>query len=132
MAAIKGNLKERNRKSCQTNALGTAVDTACTNDNIYISFLSQMHEGSLQKHPEHAVETVSTVLATSFCHCKLWPNATSTANVCDQVLNSGQSFANIKHHRLLRCTCNLADLNSEKGDIQCDPSFPTALTASFF
>lgn len=92
MAAIKGNLKERNRKSCQTNALGTAVDTACTNDNIYISFLSQMHEGSLQKHPEHAVETVSTVLATSFCHCKLWPNATSIANVCDQVLNSGQSF----------------------------------------
>lgn len=92
MAAIKGNLKEGNRKSCQTNALGTAVDTACTDDNIYISFLSQMHVGILQKHPEHDVETVSSVLATSFCHCKLWLNATSTAEVCDQVLNSGQSF----------------------------------------
>lgn len=73
MAAIKGNLKERNRKSCQTNALGAAVDTACTNDSICIPFLSQMHRGSLRKHPEHVVETPSAqgsphlFVTVSFC-----------------------------------------------------------------
>lgn len=55
MAAIKGDFKERNRKSCQTNALGTAVDMACTKDNIYIPFLSKIDVRTLQDQAEHAV-----------------------------------------------------------------------------
>lgn len=55
MAAIKGDFKERNRKSCQMNTLGKAADMACTNDNIYIPFLSRIDVRTLQDQPEHTV-----------------------------------------------------------------------------
>lgn len=56
MAAIKGNFEKKSRKSCQTNALATAVDMACTNDNIYIPFLSKIAVRTLLwDQPEHTV-----------------------------------------------------------------------------
>lgn len=95
MAAIKGNFKERNRKSCQMNALGTAADTACTDDNIYIPFLSKIHIRTLQEQPEPTVEILLVQIiefAVSFCHSRLLVN--TVGYVFGQNLNSGQSFSN--------------------------------------
>lgn len=95
MAAIKGNFKERNRKSCQTDALGTAADTVCTEDNIYIPFLSKIRIRTLQEQPEPTVEILLVQIiesAVSFCHSRLLVNV--VAYVFGQNLNSGQSFSN--------------------------------------
>lgn len=97
MAAIKGDFKERNRKSCQMNALGTAVDTACTNDNIYMPFLSKIHVRALQEQLEPTVEILLvqiTEFSISFYHSRLLLNATAVAYVSGQNLNSGQSCSN--------------------------------------
>lgn len=97
MAAIKGDFKERNRKSCQMNALGTAVDMACTNDNIYIPFLSKIHVRTLQEQPDPTIEILLVRIiefATSFYHSRLLPNATAVAYVSGQNLNWDQSFSN--------------------------------------
>lgn len=98
MAAIKGDFKERNRKSRQTNALGTAVDTACTNDNIYIPFLSKIYVRTLQEQPEPTGEILLVQIiefATSFYHSRLVLNAAAVAYVSSQNLNSNQSFSNL-------------------------------------
>lgn len=132
MAAIKGDFKERNRKSCQMNTLGTAVDMACTNDNIYIPFLSKIHMRTLQEQPEHTLSSVSTTFTTSSSHCRLLLNTTAVAYASRQNLNSGQSCkqflieqSNLKCYRLFESFCDPADLNTEKHDIRM--TFPSAL-----